>query len=88
MAIDAAAGSPSQQPPPITPPDPADGEPQRSLSTYEAATYFFSRAAHRLGLSPEVTTLLGSPHRELRVGVPVRLDDGRIELFSGWKSVV
>ena len=85
MTTNAAAHAQPEEHTPITLLQPAAGQPLRSLSTYEAATYFFSTAADALGLSPEIKTLLGNPHRELRVGVPVRLDDGRIELFSGYR---
>ena len=46
---------------------------------------FFDRAADRLGLADGVRELLRRPWRELRVSVPVRMDDGRIEVFDGYR---
>ncbi len=40
-------------------------------------------AAGRLGLSPEVHRRLRAPRRELTVSVPVRMDDGRVQVFTG-----
>ena len=46
---------------------------------------FFDRAADRLGLADGVRELLRRPWRELRVSVPVRMDDGTIEVFDGYR---
>jgi glutamate dehydrogenase (NAD(P)+) len=37
------------------------------------------------GLDPDVHRLLRTPDRVLEVAVPVRMDDGRIEVFTGWR---
>ncbi len=54
-------------------------------STYDEVNVFFDRAAERLGLPGGVRDLLRSPWRELRVSVPVRMDDGSIEVFNGYR---
>ena len=54
-------------------------------STYEAVNVFFDRAADRLRLDDGVRELLRRPWRELEVSVPVRMDDGRIEVFRGYR---
>ena len=43
-------------------------------------THNFRLAADRLGLDAEMRTLLTTPFRELRVEVPVRLDDGSLKV--------
>ena len=54
-------------------------------STYEEVEIFFDSAASRLGLDDGVRELLKRPWRELQVAVPVRMDDGAIEVFAGYR---
>ncbi len=56
-----------------------------TLSTFDETNIFFDRAADRLGLADGVRELLRRPWRELTVSVPVRMDDGRIEVFTGYR---
>jgi glutamate dehydrogenase (NAD(P)+) len=42
-------------------------------------------AAELIGLDRDVHTMLRSPRRVLEVAVPVRMDDGRVEVFTGWR---
>ncbi len=56
-----------------------------SESTFEGVNVFFDRAADRLGLDDGVRELLRVPWRELRVSVPVRMDDGSIHVFAGYR---
>lgn len=42
-------------------------------------------AAESVGLAPEVRKILSSPACEVSVNFPVRMDDGRIEMFSGYR---
>ena len=37
------------------------------------------------GLDPDIHKLLRTPRRVLEVAVPVRMDDGRVEVFTGWR---
>ena len=55
------------------------------VSTFDEVNVFFDRAAERLGLPDGDRELLRRPWRELRVSVPVRMDDGSIEVFSGYR---
>ncbi|MBI4464986.1 MAG: Glu/Leu/Phe/Val dehydrogenase, partial [Acidobacteria bacterium] len=48
-------------------------------------SYNFLQAAERLGLDSETRTLLSTPFREVRVEVPVRLDDGSLKVFLGYR---
>jgi glutamate dehydrogenase (NAD(P)+) len=42
-------------------------------------------AAKLADLDPDIHRLLRTPKRTLEVAVPVRMDDGRIEVFTGWR---
>ena len=42
-------------------------------------------AAKLTGVDPDIHRLLRTPRRVLEVAVPVRMDDGRIEVFIGWR---
>ena len=54
-------------------------------NTFDEINVFFNRAADRLGLDDGVRDLLSRPWRELKVAVPVRMDDGRIKVFEGYR---
>ena len=43
------------------------------------------RAADRLGLDQSIRNVISKPQRILSVAVPVRMDDGRIEVFDGYR---
>lgn len=45
----------------------------------------FQMAAERLRLDAAMQTLLNTPFREVRVEVPVRMDNGRLQVFSGYR---
>lgn len=45
----------------------------------------FLVAAEHMGLEEEIQRLLLTPYRELIVQVPVRMDDGKLELFTGYR---
>ena len=55
------------------------------LNSFEAVNLFFDRAADHIGLSDEMRSVLRMSYRELRVQVPVRMDDGRLEVFAGYR---
>lgn len=42
-------------------------------------------AAKLTGVDPDVHRVLRTPKRILEVAIPVRMDDGRIEVFRGWR---
>jgi glutamate dehydrogenase (NAD(P)+) len=42
-------------------------------------------AAKLTGVDPDVHRLLRTPRRQLEVAIPVRMDDGRVEVFTGWR---
>ncbi|MEA2433670.1 MAG: glutamate dehydrogenase [Actinomycetota bacterium] len=55
------------------------------MSPFEAATFFFHGSADRLGLNDHRREILASSYRELAVQVPVRMDDGSITVFRGYR---
>jgi len=50
-----------------------------------AAAARFDEAAMRLHLDPGMCQVLRAPARELTVHIPVQLDDGRLEVFTGYR---
>jgi len=43
------------------------------------------KAAKKLGLDPAIHTLLREPLRELHVAIPVRMDNGTVRVFKGFR---
>jgi glutamate dehydrogenase (NAD(P)+) len=56
-----------------------------SFNPWHNASRLFDAAADRLGLSDEMRLLLKTPFCEVRVEVPIRMDDGRLEVFIGYR---
>jgi glutamate dehydrogenase (NAD(P)+) len=54
-------------------------------SAIEVTRENFIKAARRLGLDEDMQILLSTPFRELRVEVPVRMDNGRLRVFTGYR---
>lgn len=52
------------------------------LSTFDQANLFFDNAEDRLGLANGLREMLKRSWRELQVQIPVRMDDGQIQVFS------
>lgn len=52
---------------------------------YEEVLHQFDTAAKKLGLSGEEALLIKTPDRELRVELPVMLDDGRLHSVIGYR---
>jgi glutamate dehydrogenase (NAD(P)+) len=55
------------------------------MSPFEAATYFFHKAADRLGLSEEMRAVLATSYRELAVQIPVTMDSGKVRVYRGYR---
>jgi glutamate dehydrogenase (NAD(P)+) len=51
----------------------------------EITSYNVRQAADRLGLDAEMRMLLATPFRELHVELPIRLDDGSLKVFLGYR---
>jgi glutamate dehydrogenase (NAD(P)+) len=52
---------------------------------FEAVQGFFDRAADRLELDEATRTVLSTPRREVAVQVRVPMDDGRLNVYPGWR---
>ena len=59
--------------------------PEQELNPLAAAEARFDEAAKRLGLDDGLWKVLRTPARELIVHIPVLLDDGRLEVFTGYR---
>ena len=57
----------------------------QELTTFQEVNLFLDDSVDRLGLPDSFREMLRQPWRELRVQVPVRMDDGRIEVFTGYR---
>lgn len=55
------------------------------LSPFEVARHYFDVAADRLGLPDDVRAVIGTAYREVQVQIPVRLADGKIHVYSGYR---
>jgi len=45
----------------------------------------FDEAAEKLAVEPDIYAVLRKPDREVQVAVPVRLDNGRVEVLDGYR---
>ena len=55
------------------------------LNVYESAEARFELAARRLGLEQGIYKYLKYPSKEITIYIPVAMDDGRIEVFTGYR---
>jgi len=54
-------------------------------SLYEESLFQFRQAADAMALSPAVLRVLGNTANEITVRFPVEMDDGRVEVFTGYR---
>jgi glutamate dehydrogenase (NAD(P)+) len=59
--------------------------PPAEISNYEIVNHWFDLACDRLALADDVRAVLRSSYREVQVQVPIRLGDGRIHVFTGYR---
>ena len=55
------------------------------INAFDIVKEQVDRCAEILNLGPEMTTMLKSPMRELHVSLPVRMDDGTVKIFQGFR---
>jgi glutamate dehydrogenase (NAD(P)+) len=55
------------------------------VSNYEIVTRYFNAAADRLGVEDDLRAVLSSAYREVQVQIPVKLSDGRVHVYSGYR---
>ncbi len=58
---------------------------EQELNPWLAAEARFNIAAAQLGMDEGLQKVLRTPSREITVYIPVMLDDGRIEVFTGYR---
>ena len=63
----------------------AVSRPSEDLTSFEAVTWFFDQAAAHLSLDDELRALMRQPWRELTVEVPIRMDNGRLKVLTGYR---
>jgi len=55
------------------------------LNAYRIALEQFNRAAEKLNLNANLAEILKHPKRQLTVSIPIRMDDGRVRVFEGYR---
>ena len=55
------------------------------VSNLEIVRHYFEVAAEKLGIPEDVRTVFWTPYREVTVQIPVRLSDGKVHVFSGYR---
>jgi glutamate dehydrogenase len=58
---------------------------EQKTSIYEEALKPLKKAAAILNLEPHVVEVLSSPERMLIVSIPVKMDDGKTKVFTGYR---
>jgi glutamate dehydrogenase (NAD(P)+) len=59
--------------------------PRPEVSSYDIVRHWFRLAADRLGVPDDVRGVLLSAYREVQVQMPIRLSDGDIHVFTGYR---
>ena len=54
-------------------------------SPTENVNHFFDQAAELLGLSDEMRRTLINPYREITVEIPLRRNNGQLDLYNGYR---
>lgn len=55
------------------------------LNPFQISQAQIDEAAERLGLPDDVHQLVREPMREVHVRIPVKMDDGTIRIFTGFR---
>ena len=58
----------------------------REITAYEVALQELHHVAELMNLSDEVIGYLSTPQRILTVNIPVRMDDGSLRFFTGYRA--
>ncbi|MFH0857504.1 MAG: Glu/Leu/Phe/Val dehydrogenase, partial [Candidatus Magasanikbacteria bacterium] len=56
------------------------------MNAYENAMEQLNKAARVINLDPNIHEILRAPDRFVEVSVPVKMDDGKIKVFTGYRS--
>ena len=55
------------------------------VSNLDIVRHYFDRATEKLGLREDLRTVFWSPYREVTVQIPVKLSDGDVHVYSGYR---
>jgi glutamate dehydrogenase (NAD(P)+) len=55
------------------------------MSNLDIVRFYFDRAVERLQMPDDLRTVFWTPYREVTVQIPVKLSDGKIHVFSGYR---
>ena len=55
------------------------------VSNYDIVRHNFKVAADRLAVPDDLRAVLQSSYREVQVQIPVKLSDGQVHVFSGFR---
>ena len=58
---------------------------EKKTSMYENVMHEFNKAADKMNLDAGVRKILATTQNEVVVHFPVKMDDGRIEVFTGYR---
>ena len=62
-----------------------DNSDSKKISLYGNVTKQFNKAADLMNLNPDIRKILSKTKNEIIVNFPVKMDDGRIEMFTGYR---
>ena len=57
----------------------------QETSTFHAVSHYFDVAADRLGIAEGLQSVVRTAEREVQVQIPIKLRDGRIHVFTGYR---
>ena len=60
---------------------------KENLNPLESAQKQVKSACDALGLDPAVYEILKDPQRMIEVSIPVKMDDGTVKTFKGYRAV-
>ena len=63
----------------------ATPETEKELNPWESQLLLFDKAVHHLKLPEGLVKLLRSPSREIILHIPVQMDSGELEIFTGYR---
>src|SRR3954447_22234995 len=55
------------------------------ISNYDIVRHWFNAAADRQEVADDIRAVMLSAYREVQVQIPVRLSDGKVHVYSGYR---
>jgi glutamate dehydrogenase (NAD(P)+) len=84
-SLDGGPGRASQQTPAIVHEPQREASQAAEISMLGTVNHYFQQAADRLELDDDVRAVLNTAYREVRVQIPIRLSDGRVHCYFGFR---